>query len=76
MKESFVELYYLPGVKQVRANLYYLAGYKKLDDFINTNEDEVIKKTSETIKKYKLDCIVPLRKEIRTHIAVAKAFVQ
>ena len=72
--ESFRELYYLPGVKYVRANLYYLSGYKTLFDIASSSEEEILGKTAEAISENALDCIVPLPKEVRTHIAVAKAF--
>lgn len=74
-QQAYTELYYLPGVKQTRASLYYKAGYKSLADFINTTPEEVQARTSLTISKYGLPCVVPLPKEIRTHIAVAKAFL-
>lgn len=74
-KLSFGELYYLPGVKQTRASLYYKAGYRTLADFVNTSPEEVAERTAGAILEYHLSCIVPLPKEIRTHIAVAKAFL-
>lgn len=72
---SYRELYFLPGVKRTRASLYYKAGYKTLADFINTSPDEIAEKTAKAIKEHNLPCIVPLPKEVRTHIAVAKAFM-
>ena len=74
-KASYSELYCLPGVKAIRASLYYLSGYRSLNDFTSSTVDEVIGKTGLAIKKNKLSCIVPLPKEIRTHIAVSKAFL-
>lgn len=71
---AFQELYYLPGVKQIRASLYYLSGYRALKDFGLASVDEVLKKTSLAISANDLSCIVPLPKEVRTHIAVARAF--
>lgn len=71
---AFRELYYLPGVKSVRASLYYRAGYKSLQDFADTTVQEVLERTALAISKYDLSCIVPLPKEVRTQIAVAKAF--
>ena len=32
---AYRELYYLPGVRQTRASLYYLSGYKTLSDFFS-----------------------------------------
>lgn len=75
-KQVFEELYYLPGVKHIRASLYYRSGYKSLEDIAKTNVDEVLKRTAVAISKYNLSCIVPLPKEIRTHIVVAKAFTE
>lgn len=75
-KIAYKELYYLPGVKQIRASLYFLSGYKTLKDIANSNVNEIIKRTESTISMYKLSCIVPLEKEVRTHIAVAKVFTQ
>ena len=71
---AFHELYCLPGVKQIRAELYYLAGYKTLRDFAEAPVEEVLKKTAHVVKNENLSCIVPLPKEVRTQIAVAKAF--
>ena len=73
-KEAYKELFLLPGVKETRANLYYLSGYKCLLDFINCNEEEIIKNMNYTIKKYNLDCKAALPKEVKTHIAVAKTY--
>lgn len=77
-KERFAyqELYYLPGVKQIRASLYYHSGYKSLKDIGNASVKEILEKISLTISKNKLSCIVPLSKEVCTHIAVAKAFTK
>ena len=72
--ESFRQLYYLPGVKYTRANLYYLAGYRSLNDFVDTTVEQVQHNTAKAIADNQLSCIVPLAKEIRTHIAVAIAF--
>lgn len=74
-RQAYTELYYLPGVKQTRASLYYRAGYRSLRDFVNTTPEEVRVRTAQVISERGLSCIVPLPKEIRTHIAVAKAFL-
>lgn len=71
---AYRELYYLPGVKQTRAALYYCAGYRCLKDFAQTTVEAVQEKTAQVIAAQSLSWIVPLPKEIRTHIAVAKAF--
>lgn len=75
LQQAYTELYYLPGVKQTRASLYYKAGYRSLRDFVNTTPEEVRVRTAHVISECGLSCIVPLPKEIRTHIAVAKAFL-
>lgn len=71
---AFTEMYHLPGVRYTRAYLYYHAGYKTLRDLADTAVEEVLPKTAMTISNENLTCIVPLPKEVRTHIAVAKAF--
>lgn len=76
MITSFKELYHLPGVKYVRANLYYLSGFKTLEVIASSTVENILKKTADTIAERNLDCIVPLPKEVRTHIAVAKAFTE
>lgn len=73
---AFNELYYLPGVKSTRASLYYHSGYKSLKDIANAEQNEILEKTAFAISEHKLSCIVPLPKEVHTHIAVAKAFTQ
>lgn len=75
-KRAYKELYYLPGVKQTRASLYYLSGFKTLKAIAKYDVNKIINKTALTIKENKLSCIVPLPKEVRTHIAVAKAFTE
>ncbi len=73
-KNAFHELYLLPGVKQTRAKLYYLSGYKTLLDVANSSKEEIIERTKNTVSKFGLLCSIPLPKEARTHVAVAKAF--
>ena len=75
IKESYRELYLLPGVKEVRANLYYKCGIKSLDDIYSKNYDEIIKILRNGIKKNNLASKLPLPKEINTHIVVAKLYV-
>ena len=72
--QSFQELYQLPGVKSTRAILYYKAGLCSLETIAQSSVQEIIEKTEHVIKTEKLDLKVPLPKEIRTHIAVARAF--
>ncbi len=71
---SFQELYQLPGVKSTRAMLYYKAGLGSLEIIAQSSPQEIIAKTEQVIRKENLDLKVPLMKEIRTHIAVARAF--
>ena len=73
-KESYKELFLLPGVKEIRAQLYYLSGFKSLKDISKSNVDEISRKMLDAINKYHLDSKVALPKEIKTHIAVAKAY--
>ena len=71
---SLRELYCLPGVKQIRATLYFLSGYRSLSDLAHADALEILEKTKQTIEERNLSCSIPLPKEVRTHIAVAKAF--
>ncbi len=74
-RAAFRELYHLPGVKAIRAALYCRAGYTRLEDFAGASEKDVLEKTARTIAQEHLSCAVPLPKEVRTHIAVARAFL-
>lgn len=69
------ELFLLPGVKLIRADLYYRSGYRSLEDFAKAAPQEILEKTADTIREQDLPCSRPLPKEVRTHIAVAKAFL-
>lgn len=73
-RDSFIELYHLPGVKSTRAKLYYIAGFKTLIDIATSTQEQIISRTSAVIEKGCLELKAPLPKEVRTHIAVAKAF--
>lgn len=72
--QSFQELYQLPGVKKTRAMLYFKAGFRSLDDIASSSPQEIIAKTENIIRKENLSLKVPLMKEVKTHIAVARAF--
>ena len=72
--QSFHELYQLPGVKSTRAMLYFKAGFRSLGDIALSTPQEIIAKTDDIIRKEDLSLKVPLLKEVKTHIAVAKAF--
>lgn len=73
-RNSFRELYLLPGVKAVRAKLYYEAGYKYLKDIALASAEQIINDTAAAIQQKKADLKVPLLKEVKTHIAVAKTY--
>ena len=73
-RSAFRELYQLPGVKYIRASLYCSSGYRALEDLARTTPEEVLEKTALTITENRLPCTAPLPKEVRTHIAVARAF--
>ena len=74
-RAAFRELYCLPGVRSVRAALYCRAGYRTLSDFTAATVEDVRARTALVISRDGFDCIVPLPKEVRTHIAVARAFL-
>ena len=74
VQAAYRELYLLPGVKEIRADLYYRSGFPSLKAIAEATVEEVLEKTAQTIEDHGLSCIVPLPKEVRTHIAVAKAF--
>ena len=71
---AFKELYLLPGVKSTRASLYYKAGFQSLLDIADATSRDIIEETTSAINKYSLNCKVPLVKEVKTHIAVSRAF--
>lgn len=73
-KESFLELYQLPGVKSTRAMLYFKAGFRSLEEIAISSPQEIMDKTENIIRKENLSLKVPLMKEVKTHIAVARAF--
>ena len=75
-RAAFYELYALPGVKAVRAGLYYLAGYRSLQAFAAASTEEILARTALAIREHSLSCIQPLPKDVRTQIAVAKAFTE
>ena len=73
-QSAFYELYHLPGVKKIRAYLYYRSGYKTVGDLAAAEVSDVIERTARTIRESHDSCAVPLPKEVRTQIAVARAF--
>lgn len=72
--QTFRELYQLPGVKSTRAMLYYKAGFRSLDDIAISSPQEIIAKIENIIREENLSLKAPLMKEVKTHIAVARAF--
>lgn len=70
------ELYLLPGVKSVRAKLYYDSGYGTLRKIASALPEQIILDTSGLIQRKGLRIKAPLPKEVRTHIAVAKALTE
>lgn len=68
------ELYQLPGVKSTRATLYFKAGFRSLADIAVSTPQEIIAKTESVIRQENLGLKAPLLKEVKTHIAVARAF--
>lgn len=71
---SLLELMRLPGVKAIRAQLYYHCGLKSLQDFAASDWQSLQDQIAQCIARDALPRSVPLPKELRTQIAVAKAF--
>lgn len=69
---ALCDLMRLPGVKDVRASLYYDCGYKSLQIFSEQNEADMRQHIADCIAKMNLRKSVPFSKELRTQIAVAK----
>lgn len=69
---AICDLMRLPGVKDIRASLYYNCGYKRLQDFAAEEVDNMRGKIRMFIANTNSDKSVPLRKELSTQIAVAK----
>ncbi len=70
---SFQALYLLPGVKATRARLYCAAGYRTLERIAAADPEQIIRETSDAILRNGWTLKAPAPKEVRTHIAVAKA---
>ncbi|MCQ2793497.1 MAG: hypothetical protein MJ221_03700 [Bacilli bacterium] len=71
---AYKELFLLPGVKETRAELYYLSGYKNLLSIANSTSEKILEDVQKVIIDNNLSLKLPLDKEIKTHIAVANAF--
>lgn len=73
---SLLELMRLPGVKAIRAQLYYHCGLRSLADFAASDAEALRAHIAEVIARDNLPCSTPLPKELRTQIAVAKLFTE
>ncbi len=73
---SLIELMRLPGVKAVRAQLYHHCGLQSLADFAAWDAEALQQHIAQVIEREALPYSVPLPKELRTQIAVAKLFTQ
>lgn len=73
-KHALMDLCLLPGISFTRGDLYFRAGYCTLESFASSEPEEILEKTKKTIEAQQLDCKAPFMKEIRTHIAVSRAF--
>lgn len=72
--DSLLELMLLPGVKEVRAKLYYISGFKSINNFADSDVDIILSAVAKIIESKKLSQKCPLPKEVRTQLAVARAF--
>lgn len=70
--KQLANLMRLPGVKYIRANLYYLTGFKDFRSFFKYNPQTIQEIISDYIIKNNRNEHVPLLKEIKTHVAVAR----
>ncbi len=75
-KILFQQLYLLPGVKAVRARLYASANYTDLFKIAVASPQQIISDTEKVITQNGLNIKVPLLKEVRTHIAVARMLTE
>lgn len=66
------DLMRLPGVKDVRADLYYSCNYKSLQDFSIQNYTKMQEQIARYIKDNKIQKSIPFAKELATQIAVSK----
>ena len=55
-------------------SINYKAGLDSLEVIACSSLEEILEKTEKVIKEDNLNLKVPLVKEVKTHIAVAKAF--
>lgn len=73
---SLLELMRLPGVKAVRAGLYYHCGLRTLPDFAAADAGQLRDKIAGIIQKENLPFSPPQPKELRTQIAVGRVFTE
>ena len=69
---SLCDLMRLPGVKDVRASLYYDCGYPGLEAFARQTGGEMQRKIARYIAENQVKKSVPFPKELNTQIAAAK----
>ncbi len=62
----------IPGLKAIRARLYYDAGFDILEKLRNVSQEELLRITREFVERTKFDGIAPLPKEALGAIATAK----
>lgn len=73
---ALLELMRLPGVKAIRAQLYYHCGLRSLTDFAASDAEALQAHIAAVIARDDLPYSTPLPKELRTQIAVAKLFTE
>lgn len=73
---ALLELMRLPGVKAVRAGLYYHCGLRSLEAFAASDAGQLRMMIAETIRRDGLSCTPPQPKELRTQIVVARVLTQ
>lgn len=73
---ALLELMRLPGVKAIRAQLYYHCGLRSLADFTASDAESLRLHIAGVIARDGLLYSTPLPKELRTQIAVAMAFTE
>lgn len=73
---ALLELMRLPGVKAIRATLYYHCGLRSLSDFAAWDAKALQLHIADIIEHERLPFSPPLPKELRTQISVAKVFTE
>lgn len=73
---SLLELMRLPGVKAIRAQLYFHCDMRTLSDFAAADAEQLRARITDVITGEKLPFSPPQPKELRTQIAVAKVFTE